>query len=234
MLKNRYANPKKIRIILRIFLFSLTVLFFSCNKDDKNPSPQAYFKITNISTMEGEETDQVTITLESNVNGENYDVYFSENKKGVKYRESIAALNGIHTITIVVFVPEGAVTGKIKVVKNDLVAETESDFRVIPSSAAAPIKLVSIDPQKGFRGQKVTIALEGKILKDADIKIYFTYNEENNIVPAQILAASVIEVEGGPTTGTYKMQVPGGAITGRIYVEINGVRYRSKLVFEVL
>lgn len=121
-------------------------------------------------------------------------------------------LNGVPTTVsfstnteLSITVPANATTGKIALEVNGFSVTTTTDFTVILSPSLPSIS--SFSPKSGKKGDVVTISGAN-----------FSATAANNIVKFNGVVATLIDV----TTTELKVTVPGGDVTGKITVEVNG------------
>ena len=165
--------------------------------------------VTSFTPTSGSVGTPVTIT------GTNFSTTAANNI--VKFNGTTATITGTPTATsITTIVPTGTTTGKITVEVVGQVATSSSNFTVtIP-----PHTITSINPISGIVGTSVTISGTN-----------FNTTASNNIVKFNGTTATI---SATPTTTSIITNVPVGATTGKITVEVAGQIATSTSDFTVL
>jgi hypothetical protein len=194
---NLYSGLKKgsdnmLTYINRFIFIALAAFVVSCISDDSNitkisiPAPT----IASFAPVQGEVGSDITIS------GSNLDkvvqVQFNGKAGTVKTREDGS---------LVVTVPNGATTGKIKVISRGGVALSAQDFTALVSSIS------SFVPAEGKVGTEVTIT--GAHLGSASA---VQFNNVDAAIVNKTATSIVVKVPEGATKGKIKVIVPSGTL----------------------
>jgi gliding motility-associated-like protein len=155
------------------------------------------------------------IGTEVTIVGVNFDPVATNNT--VKFNGTEAVVTSASTTQLVTNVPVGATTGKISVEVGDKVATSTADFTVTENATDPAI--ADFTPKEGAVETEVTIFGNN-----------FDPEASNNIVKFNGVEAIV----SAATTTELKTNVPVGATTGKISVEVSGVTATSTADFTVL
>lgn len=155
------------------------------------------------------------IGTEVTIIGVNFDPVATNNL--VKFNGVEAVVTSASTTQLVANVPTGATTGKISVEVNGKIATSSADFTVTENATDPAI--ADFTPKEGVIDTEVTIFGNN-----------FDPVAANNLVKFNGIEAVV----SSATTTELKTNVPVGATTGKISVEINGVTATSTSDFTVL
>ncbi|WP_299464298.1 IPT/TIG domain-containing protein [uncultured Microscilla sp.] len=142
-----------------------------------------------------------TIDTEVVITGANFDPTATNNT--VKFNGTVAIVTAATATELKVTVPNGATTGKITVEVGGKTATSTADFTIIEN--AADLAIADFTPKSGIIGTEVTI-----------IGVNFDPVAANNTVKFNGTEAVVTAA----TTTELKTNVPVGATTGKISVEV--------------
>jgi N-acetylneuraminic acid mutarotase len=185
----------------KLYFFAMFILFASCTKDDSKPA----ITVDSFNPDKGLSGTIVTII------GTNFSEAISQNS--VTFNGVNATINSSTANQLVVVVPAGATTGKIKVSVNGSVGESASNFIVLNTPT-----ITSFSPQSGEEGSLVTI-----------IGNSFSSVPTENIVKFGDVSTTVTSA----STTSLTVTVPTTAISGIISVTTNGLTANSVSQFTV-
>jgi hypothetical protein len=201
------STPKmKINFLRHLsILFSLGIALFLANcKNDEDPRPEEP-AIVSFSPTSGFPGSTIVIT------GLHFSTTASENLVSFNNTTEVAATSSTAT-TLTLMVPDGAVTGKIKVTVNGVSTTSEDDFTVLEPA------ITSFTPLHGVPGATVTINGSN-----------FSTTEADNTVKFNGTTATVVTASETQLTVT----VPAGT-TGKITVMHAGRTATSTDDFEMI
>ncbi|MEZ4685909.1 MAG: IPT/TIG domain-containing protein [Bacteroidia bacterium] len=158
---------------------------------------------------------EATVTIQGiNLDGSQVFVFFPGEKTGIIQTRSATAIE--------VVVPEDAVFGEGKVrVEVDNQVSNEFNFTVLEPARLPEID--RIEPDRAALGDLVTI--HGSMLSGSSVAVMF-YQQ-----PAPASALGAVQ---GSTDSTIIVRVPNAADDGNVRVEVDGIRSRNAVFFDVI
>ena len=190
--------------------------------------------ITSISPTEGAVGEEVTITGQNfgATAADNMVTFLGTNDDGSDDR--VATISDASTTRLVVNVPDGAVSGPIEVEVNG-VPVTSTDIFTVTDGIEPPtppsLAITSFSPGSGAVGDPIKIAGTGFSSTTADNELSFD-GGATYVVANDFIADTRTGVD--PTIDTVVVNVPAGAVSGPIEVEVNGETATSTETFTVL
>lgn len=178
----------------------------SCKKDEKPQSPFTITEMVPAAAFPGE-------TME--IKGKGFVAAADQNH--VYFNNIEALVNSASATSLVVVVPQGTSTGKVKVEVNGVFAESTNDFTVKQAAGEAPV-ISGFSPVSAPPGAELTISGH-----------HFSSTAAENNVLINETVATVTEAD----SNSLKIRVPTGASTGRITVTVQGRAASSADVFAV-
>ncbi|WP_108868812.1 hypothetical protein [Aquimarina aquimarini] len=211
---------KIIKLKHQILTLLIISIFFSCsNDDDSRGNNDSSLQITSITPMLGQEGDQITITVNKSI--EEATLFFNDVKAAII---SMDATNRNNTTTITTNIPQGAKTGKIKIMANQEEAQSDTDFTVKETPLS---ELLSITPMTGKPGDEITIIIK-KNLSEIPKVLFGTKTAS--------IASYKESIENGIVTITLIVNVPSEATNSIIYIKSNDDKelFKSQEVFTIV
>ncbi len=180
-----------------LFLSFVFFLLWSACKESEDPVPPAATAptITGFSPTSGAIGSAVILT------GTNFSTTLLNNT--VKFNGTSATVSAATATSLTVAVPTGATTGKISVEVDNQTATSSNDFTVV--APVATLTLTSFSPTTGTAGTIVTLTGTN-----------FSPTIASNLVKFNGTAATV----SAATATTLTVEVPAGATTGKISVQV--------------
>src|SRR5688572_29653891 len=178
----------------------ITFVFFllwSACKESDDPIPPA----ATAPTLTGFSPTSGTIGTVVTLTGTNFSTAVLDNT--VKFNGTVATVSAATATSVTVAVPTGATTGKISVEVDNQVATSSNDFTVV--APVAPLTLTGFSPPTGTAGTIVTLTGTN-----------FSPTIASNTVKFN---GTIAAVSSGSTT-TLTVEVPAGATTGKITVQV--------------
>ncbi|OJJ14972.1 hypothetical protein BKI52_41195 [marine bacterium AO1-C] len=144
------------------------------------------------------------VGAEVTISGSNFST--TANNNTVKFNGTLAIITSATATELKVTVPTGATTGKITVEVGNKTVTSSADFTVTTTPVTNPV-ISSFAPQSGVVGTEVTINGQN-----------FSTTANDNLVKFNGVLATVASA----TSTQLKVNVPSGATTGKITVEVGG------------
>lgn len=188
------------KLHIKLLLFTI-VLLSSCSEDDE----LTYFTISDFSPKNVLTGDRVVIY------GEN----FPEDKRNtiVTVNQIEYAVESVSFDSIVIFVPENATSGNIRVINGKKDALSDDVLSI------EKFEIIDFIPNVGFEGDVISIVGNG-------------FTTEKNLLSVEF--NGVVAEIGQSNETTILVKVPVGASTGRVTVGYNNVKVTSGYDFKIV
>lgn len=185
----------------------IMITLYSCQEDDDTPAPviNMFSPISGIATNSDRQGTVVTVS------GINFNSSISSNH--LTFNGIEANILSASNEELVALVPEGATSGKLKVIVNNKTGTSQTDFTVIP-----PVIISGFSPAFGAPTRRITINGNN-----------FGATSDDNEVKFNGVMATIISV----STTQLVVAVP-ESTSGKISVTVNGITAISESDFTII